>query len=740
MPSPIQTAFDMMDGDNSGTLDRNEVKQLVELMGKEISETELDEAMRELDTGGDGQVDFKEFEVYWQENFDKGGGLLMGIIRQVKQMKPVEGEAFHPDRYVDEDEEFRARTYALFAMIDRNKDLNLDAAEFAKFLDKQGVDVPSNLEDKMKEFDTNGNGTVDKDELAGVIKGLNLQDIVPSIDDTVVFFLKEREKELRANKTKNPKVYNHPVWRGDYAFPDLEIDETEITKFKELFAMVDTAYAGFLGHRQFTDLLKLLGIEVTEEQLKHMFEEMDKDDDGQIEFDEFVPGIVHNVDKEQLYALEHIQLGACGTRAWSRGEILWAANTGMIIVSIGVFISALIYFQFMLVPLTSAYFFVFLFSPIMNILMFRPIECGPVRCCDPWEEDPEADEDKLLHYPYGKRRASEGRREMEGAKASCMDIFTLAMVPPGLALLVTMVVVFAGFGLLVSLISGEVGALLADEAFMQKLTDFVDQLYVDMNSSGVKVLRYSGPEGYTAGEIGGFIGQFGDFFNQVALIFLLTIYVMSEKTMPTLFSPTNKIMMEIETQVMGYISLKTALSFVTGVIVAIILLVLGVKLAIMFGLLSFVLNFIPNVGSMIAMFLPLPIVIVDDGLATWQKIGSFVGPGIVQGYVGNALEPMVFGKSLNMTPLSILAALVIWSAMWGLMGAIFSVPLLGIMKILLTHTNHPMAKYVIMLIREDATVDEQEQAVAANSKFSASKDDDDEAPEKLKVENPAAMD
>ena len=350
------------------------------------------------------------------------------------------------------------------------------------------------------------------------------------------------------------------------------------------------------------------------------------------------------------YALEHIQLGACGTRAWSRGEILWAANTGMIIVSIGVFISALIYFQFMLVPLTSAYFFVFLFSPIMNILMFRPIECGPVRCCDPWEEDPEADEDKLLHYPYGKRRASEGRREMEGAKASCMDIFTLAMVPPGLALLVTMVVVFAGFGLLVSLISGEVGALLADEAFMQKLTDFVDQLYVDMNSSGVKVLRYSGPEGYTAGEIGGFIGQFGDFFNQVALIFLLTIYVMSEKTMPTLFSPTNKIMMEIETQVMGYISLKTALSFVTGVIVAIILLVLGVKLAIMFGLLSFVLNFIPNVGSMIAMFLPLPIVIVDDGLATWQKIGSFVGPGIVQGYVGNALEPMVFGKSLNSEP------------------------------------------------------------------------------------------
>merc|ERR1712021_195549 len=167
------------------------------------------------------------------------------------------------------------------------------------------------------------------------------------------------------------------------------------------------------------------------------------------------------------------------------------------------------------------------------------------------------------------------------------------------------------------------------------------------------------------------------------------------------------ILQEAEAQVTNYITLKTILSFVTGLVVAVILLILQVKLAVMFGLLSFALNFIPNVGSMIAMFLPLPIVIVDKNLKTWQKIGAFAGPGAVQGYVGNALEPMVFGKSLNMTPLSILAALVIWSALWGLMGAIFSVPLLGIQKILLSHTNYPMAKYVIMLIREDATIDEQ---------------------------------
>merc|ERR1712127_1060426 len=164
--------------------------------------------------------------------------------------------------------------------------------------------------------------------------------------------------------------------------------------------------------------------------------------------------------------------------------------------------------------------------------------------------------------------------------------------------------------------------------------------------------------------------------------------------------------MGIENQAKNYIALKTVLSFVTGAVVAIILLIIGVKLAVLWGILSFVLNFIPNVGSMIAMFLPMPVVIVDPGLSDTEKALAFLGPGAAQGYVGNALEPMVFGKSLNMTPLSILMALVLWSALWGIMGAILSVPLLGIQKICMTHANHPLAKYFLTLIREDPTVDE----------------------------------
>ena len=58
----------------------------------------------------------------------------------------------------------------------------------------------------------------------------------------------------------------------------------------------------------------------------------------------------------------------------------------------------------------------------------------------------------------------------------------------------------------------------------------------------------------------------------------------------------------------------------TGILVAAVLFVCSVKLAALFGLLSFLLNYIPNVGSMIAMALPLPIVVVDPNLQTWQKV------------------------------------------------------------------------------------------------------------------------
>jgi AI-2 transport protein TqsA len=481
---------------------------------------------------------------------------------------------------------------------------------------------------------------------------------------------------------------------------------------RKRLAIADADMLGYLGQIQFRKLMNLCKIELSRQQMEDMFADMDENNDNEITFDEFVAAMAKHLDDEQLEMASSIKPGASGTSRWNRGEIVWAANKGIITVVVGMGIQIAIYFNFILVPLSMAYFLMFLVAPLMNAFEFRPLECKGKDICDPYaEETDELPQGNPYRPPYdkdgsGPRYKSEGRQGMEGKPTgSLYDCATMCKFPHGLGVILTLVSFFATIVAIAALVYSELSVMLNDEEFVAELEAFVDDIYASLNESGVKVLRPE-KEGYTPEEVAGYMSILSNAMNLFVTILLLWIYLIAEKVNPTVFDPTNKVLDEIENQAKNYIALKTVLSFVTGFVVAVILLILQVKLAVLWGILSFVLNFIPNVGSLIAMFLPMPVVIVDPGLETWQKVAAFAGPGAVQGYVGNALEPMVFGKSLNMTPMSILCALVIWSSLWGLMGAILSVPLLGIQKILMQHTNHPMAKYCVMMIREDPTIDE----------------------------------
>jgi predicted PurR-regulated permease PerM len=214
-------------------------------------------------------------------------------------------------------------------------------------------------------------------------------------------------------------------------------------------------------------------------------------------------------------------------------------------------------------------------------------------------------------------------------------------------------------------------------------------------------------EGQTYGELMGTVGVVSGLVEQITLVLLLSIYIIVERPEGRTVSGDHAIMEEVEDLIKNYINLKTAISALTGVLVAIFLLIGNCPLALVWGLLSFLLNFIPNVGSAAAIVLPLPIIILADEqtMSGTQKMIAILGPTAVQGYVGNALEPTLFGAALNLTAISILLGLVLFSAVWGLSGAVLSVPFLGIMKIIAHHTDHPQAKIFLATVREDAEVD-----------------------------------
>ena len=78
---------------------------------------------------------------------------------------------------------------------------------------------------------------------------------------------------------------------------------------------------------------------------------------------------------------------------------------------------------------------------------------------------------------------------------------------------------------------------------------------------------------------------------------------------------------------------------------------------------------------------------------------------MVQGYVGNVMEPALFGAALNLTEISVLLGLVFFAAIWGLPGAVLSVPILGYAKIHLHNIDHPMARAVLETLRQDVDLD-----------------------------------
>merc|ERR1712072_1254237 len=104
---------------------------------------------------------------------------------------------------------------------------------------------------------------------------------------------------------------------------------------------------------------------------------------------------------------------------------------------------------------------------------------------------------------------------------------------------------------------------------------------------------------------------------------------------------------------------------------------------------------------MIACVLPIPLIILHPTLSTTGMCIAMFGPMTVQLYVGNVLEPALFGQSMNTTAIAVLLALVLFGFVWGLAGAVLSVPILGIIKIICHHTGHPLAKYFLITVRED---------------------------------------
>ncbi|HGY1213834.1 AI-2E family transporter [Citrobacter braakii] len=134
-----------------------------------------------------------------------------------------------------------------------------------------------------------------------------------------------------------------------------------------------------------------------------------------------------------------------------------------------------------------------------------------------------------------------------------------------------------------------------------------------------------------------------------------------------------------------YLVLKTAISIVTGLVAWGMLAALDVRFAFVWGLLAFALNYIPNIGSVLAAIPPIAQVLVFSGL--YDALVVFAGYLVINLVFGNILEPRIMGRGLGLSTLVVFLSLIFWGWLLGAVGMLLSVPLTIIVKIALEQTN-----------------------------------------------------
>jgi predicted PurR-regulated permease PerM len=137
---------------------------------------------------------------------------------------------------------------------------------------------------------------------------------------------------------------------------------------------------------------------------------------------------------------------------------------------------------------------------------------------------------------------------------------------------------------------------------------------------------------------------------------------------------------ELNRQVRKYIVIKTAMSLANGLMVWVVLTLFRVDFAAIFGLMAFFLNYVPNIGSLIATVLRVGFAYFQFGnfwVAFWVLVVT-VG---LDTLIGQFIEPKVMGSGLGLSPLVVVFSLVFWGWLWGIPGLLVAVPLTAVVKI-----------------------------------------------------------
>ncbi|PYF82950.1 MULTISPECIES: AI-2E family transporter [Marinomonas] len=285
-------------------------------------------------------------------------------------------------------------------------------------------------------------------------------------------------------------------------------------------------------------------------------------------------------------------------------------------------------------------------------------------------------------------------------------------VPTWLSILLVVLVILVGISSLAVL----VGASLDD--FSNQLPNYKKR-FAEEASSVIQVLNnfglnvsYDQVKGYIDPSalmqmVANALRGLGSALTNFVLVVMIVIFILFEavelpKKLALAFSDTSKSLDKFDSfikSVNRYLVIKTLVSMFTGVLITLLMWVLGVDFPILWGVCAFLLNFVPNIGSIIAAVPAVLLAFVQLGsLSAGLVAGAFL---VVNLIVGNMIEPRYMGRGLGLSTLVVFLSLLLWGWVFGPVGMLLSIPLTIIMK--LAFEANPKMHWLAILIDSETS-------------------------------------
>jgi len=174
----------------------------------------------------------------------------------------------------------------------------------------------------------------------------------------------------------------------------------------------------------------------------------------------------------------------------------------------------------------------------------------------------------------------------------------------------------------------------------------------------------------------------GTIFGLLSGVLFVCIFVVFLLAGHNPYAEHSQVYTDVVHKIRRYLGTKVVTSAAVGVLVWASLAIIGLKLAGVFGVLAFLVNFIPAIGPIIVTLLPIPLAVAQFQ-SPWPVILVVVVPGAIHNIIGNIIEPKLMGEGLDLHPVTILLALSFWGMLWGIVGMFLAAPITAAIRIVL---------------------------------------------------------